>query len=312
MAKWLILAAILLSGCSGDDAPNNANNNGNDSDIRFNADVWRVMDATRATTFDNAAALQGETEGFTCYAYTAETTTSYINGSNVRYVTNEWQFQDGRHNWPASGSLDFFAYMPATVPNYITAGPTYSAGHNVTFTCTSLPNTAAGQDNTLKEFIYAMALDQDKAGTNSSAQPTPGKVALTFQHPFARIKLRWADYDHSGITLNSVTLKSIKQSGSYDKSAIPQWTTSGEDVNFTTTTLDNYDSAPLTSYLVIPQDWSGEIEVSAIWTDWGEPLSHTVKASVPTTWQAGYSYTYTFTITATDLIVDVNKFTEQW
>ena len=306
-----VLAAGLLAGCSADSTDEPTPPATHDADIRFNVDVWRVMEGTRATTFDNAAALQ--TEGsFTCVAYLKNTPTEYITPTAVNWNSTEWAFSGGKHYWPASGSLDFFAYMPATVPNYITVGPTYSANHNVTFTCTSLPNTVAEQDNTLKEFVYAMALDQDKAGTNASAQPTPGKVALTFQHPFARIKLRWANYDHSGITLNSVTLKNIKQSGSYDKSATPQWTTSGDAVNFTTTTLDDYDSDPLISYLVIPQLWAGEIEVSASWTDWGESLSHTVKAIVPTNWQAGYSYTYTFTVTATDLIVDTEKFTEQW
>ncbi len=60
-AKWLVLAAILLSGCSGDDSPNHANDNsGKDSEIRFNADVWRMIEGTRATTIDNNTQLQGQ------------------------------------------------------------------------------------------------------------------------------------------------------------------------------------------------------------------------------------------------------------
>jgi hypothetical protein len=308
-----VLAATLLAGCSADSTDETTSPATHDADIHFNVDVWRMMEGTRATTYDNAAALQSE-GSFTCAVYLQNTTTEYFTPTAVNWnsTNTEWAFSDGKHYWPATGSLDFFAYMPATKPSYITAGPTYTSDHNVTFTCTSLPNTVAEQDNTLKEFVYAMALDQDKVGTNSSAQPTPGKVALTFQHPFARIKLRWADYDHSGITLNSVTLKSIKQSGSYDKSATPQWTTTGDAVNFTTTTLDDYDSAPLTSYLIIPQSWAGEIEVAISWNNWGETENTTLTATTPTDWVPGHSYTYTFNVSKYALTVDIAKFTEQW
>ena len=62
---------------------------------------------------------------------------------------------------------------------------------------------------------------------------------------------------------------------------------------------------------MIPQAISN-VEVKATWTDWGEYIDHTVTASIPTTWEAGYNYTYTFTISETDLKVDISKFTEQW
>jgi hypothetical protein len=65
--------------------------------------------------------------------------------------------------------------------------------------------------------------------------------------------------------------------------------------------------------LVIPQEFGGEIEVNASWTEWGEAKDNqTLTATVPTTWQPGYSYTYTFTITEFDLKVDIARFTEQW
>ena len=65
--------------------------------------------------------------------------------------------------------------------------------------------------------------------------------------------------------------------------------------------------------LVIPQNWTGQIEVNASWNDWGDtPVEHTVTASIPATWQPGYSYTYTFNITLEDLVVNLSDFTEQW
>ena len=326
----LTAALTLLSACSNsDDAPANPTApTAEDNSIRFNANVWRMMDAAprRATTYDNQAALQGAGT-FTCVVYNKNTTTEYVPATSVNWVTDKWAFSDGKHYWPASGALDFFAYLPAagSLPSYISAGPTYSysSSHEMTFTCTNLPMTNAGQGSSLKEFVYAMALDQDKAGTNSTLQPTPGQVALTFQHPFAKIKLQLSA-SHPDIQINSITFKGIKNNGSFSNTGSPnKWTTSGDATNlvltFTgsdATFVGNASSAPLTqigpTFLMIPQAWAGAIEINATWTDWGEQIAHTLTASVPTTWQPGYSYTYTFTITEFDLRVSTSKYTEQW
>ena len=64
---------------------------------------------------------------------------------------------------------------------------------------------------------------------------------------------------------------------------------------------------------MIPQEWTGGIDVNATWDVWGVTKNHDVSTTLSSiTWQAGYSYTYTFTITETDLTVNVAKFTEQW
>lgn len=312
----LLATMVWLAGCTGSDSDDVQTPDPSTEDIHLSADVWQVMDGTRATTFDNAVALQ--TEGaFSCAVYEKNTITPFISGTSVNWntTTGEWLFSDGKHYWP-SGALDFFAYMPATPPDYIT-GPTYTGtpeNHTVSFTCSSLPMTQAGQESSsLKEFVYALALDQDKNGTNTTAQPTQGQVSLTFQHPFARIKLQWAasPYDHSSITLTSVKLKGIKNSGTYNSSATPQWTATDDATDLTVTSLaENGAAVP---YLVIPQEWTGDIEVIASWTVWGETKKSTLTANVgTTTWEPGTSYTYTFTITDTDLKVDIGKFTEQW
>ena len=64
--------------------------------------------------------------------------------------------------------------------------------------------------------------------------------------------------------------------------------------------------------LMVPQAFAGAIEVNITWNNWGELKTETLSTSVPTTWQAGYSYTYTFTIDKQALKVDIEKFTEQW
>lgn len=296
-----LLAAVivLLTGCSKDEGFDETKT----AEITLRTDVWRMMDATRATTFDNQAALQ--TEGaFTCAVYNAETTTPYINATSVNWdgTASKWEFSDGKHYWPASGSLDFFAYMPAAAPSYIT-GLTYTTARAPQFSCTSLPMTPDGQSAT-EEFIYALTTGQSKAGQGNSG------VTLTFQHPFARIKLQLSE-SQEDIHINSITLKSIKNNGDYVHGT--GWTPSGDATNFVFTLNNDYKANhDFGTYLMMPQNWAGEIEVDADWNVWGVSKNHTVSATVPTTWQSGYSYTYTITITETDLKVDIAKFTEQW
>ena len=320
--KWLVMmAALLLTACSSDSSDSDIyapNTSAEANTIRFNADVWRMME-TRAATFDSQSALQTEA-AFTAAAYTHNTTTAYFSPVRIDWVTDSWEFSDGKHYWPSSGSLDFFAYMPASasLPSYMGAGPTYSVidtnAQQVSFTCTSLPMTSVGQ-STLKEFIYALAADQDKAGTNSTLQPTAGEVALTFTHPFARIKLQLSASQSKEVTINTITFKNIKATGSYTHSA--GWSSLDDNTDLVVTLNHTYSITgavqDLGSYIMIPQDWAGEIEVSASWKVWDEPIEdEELTATVPATWQPGYSYTYSFTISERDLIVDSSKYTEQW
>ncbi len=313
----LLMATALLAACSGDDITDNG---GGATEIRLKADCWQVMTGgTRAATFDNAQQLEAETGGFMCCVYDYGTTTPYFDAVSVRYDNEEgaWKFQDGKHYWPATGALDFFAYMPATVPSYITdvsdvAGQVTYASGNPQFKCVSLPVTNAGQDG-IKEFIFAMAANQDKAHQGATG------VALNFMHPFARINLNLSAGQLYDVTINSITFKSVKNNGTYTHTATPdRWTTpTGDDTNLVVTLNQEYtvtgkEQLLYAPCLVIPQEWTGEIEVSATWTEWGETINSTVTATVPTTWLPGYSYDYVFTISSEDLKVDTEKFTEQW
>ena len=319
----MLLAAVLLAACNGsDDVSDLPDGSGSAKadEIRLNADVWHVMEGTRATTYSNATDLQTEAQ-FKCTAYLENSLTPYISTTTVDWDNgdNRWEFNHGsdHYYWPASGNLDFFAYMPETPPTYITTGPTYTADHNVTFTCTSLPMTNAGQGSSLKEFMLGMALAQNKdnAGTG---------VPLTFQHPFARIKLQLAA-SHPNVTINSITFRGIKNNGSftYNHSASTStWTPSDDATNFVLSLTGNaavFDNNPATPtqigeyYIMIPQNWAGEIVVNADCLFWGEKKNYpSLTTTVPTNWQPGYSYTYTFTINPDNLIVNISKFTEQW
>lgn len=306
IALWLLLTASLLAACSGDDAPAAS---AESQEIRFNADIWQVMSATRATTFDGGTLTSGS---FTASAYYANTTTEYISPVQVNWVTDEWVFSDGKHFWPA-GNLDFFAYMPATKPDYISS-ITYAvsgepAAPNPYFTCADLPMTNSGQSS-LNEFVYALETGQNKTDNASG-------VELSFKRPFALIKLQLSD-SQADIHINTITLKSLKTGGtcSFNGSA-STWsslTPAENSPNFVATLNSDYSAnGEIGTYIMVPQSWAGEIEVNASWTDWGESLPHTLSATIPAhSWAAGTRYTYTFDITETDLKVSTTKFTEQW
>lgn len=357
-AQLLMFCSLLLAGCSGDgdgrDVPVSETDK---TEIRLAADVWNVMEGTRATTYDNAAALQAQAS-FTASAYVENTATAYINPVQVNYETDKWVWSDGKHYWPATGNLDFFAYiMPATAPSYITE-PTYSvveSAPQASFTCTNLPMTynattpEAGQGSSLQEFIWGITIGQNKTNQGTSG------VTMKFRHPFARIKFQLAA-SHPDIQINSITFKGLKTGGTCTLNATGKdgnyyitsvWSSltpaeGGSDLVMTLASKDGddkwiaadvntFNNDPLNTtptpigcwtgsahqfvdLLVIPQTWTGQIEVNASWNDWGDtPVEHTVTATIPSiTWQPGYSYTYTFNITLEDLVVNLTDFTEQW
>lgn len=324
----VMLATMLLVACGSgsdgiEDTPPTTSSEA-PKEIQVTSNVYRRPEATRTTTYDNVASLQ--TEGsFTCTAYNTGTLTSYISTTTVDWIdeASRWGFNSGNDHyyWPASGDLDFFGYMPKAA-NLSTEAPyisdiNYTAEHNVTFTCSSLPMTNSGQGSSLKEFMFGMALEQNKdnAGTG---------VPLTFQHPFARIKLQLAA-SHPDITINSITFKTIQNNGSFTytySTTTSAWTPSGVATDFTVTLTGaaaTFDNNPASEtqigdyYIMIPQDWAGKIVVNADCLFWGVKKNYpSLTTTVPTNWQPGYSYTYTFNISPDDLIVNISKFTEQW
>ena len=356
-AQLLMFCSLLLAGCSGDgdgrDVPVSETDK---TEIRLAADVWNVMEGTRATTIPGGTLASGS---FTASAYVENTTTSYINPEQVNWITDKWVWSDGKHYWPATDNLDFFAYMPATVPTYITTGPTYSAPGTpgvpqASFTCENLPMTynaatpVAGQGSDLQEFVWGITVGQNKTNQGTSG------VTMKFRHPFACIKFQLAA-THPDIQINSITFKGLKTGGTCTLDATGKdgnyYTTSvwssltpaegGSDLVMTLASKDGDDkwiaadvntfnnnnpsnTTPIGGWtgsahdfvnlLVIPQTWTGQIEVNASWNDWGDtPVEHTVTATISSiTWQPGYSYTYTFNITPEDLVVNLTDFTEQW
>ena len=288
----LLTAILLLTAACSSDSSNDVQTTNNQQEISLVPTVWQMMEGTRATTYGSVTDLQNE-GSFTCQIYKHDTNTLYNPSVTVTWSDPKWIFSDGKHYWPAEGSLDFFAFMPATKPDYITTID--YAADNPQFTCSEVGVSAA------KEFAYALTENQSKAGQGATG------VALNFKHPFATVTFQWSTADHSAITINSIKLKNIYTEGTFSHTGSPQWITSGTTSELTATGMGG-------PFLVIPQTFGGEIEVNASWNDWGDsPVAHTVSKTISAiTWQPGKTYTYTFTISTDDLTVDINSYTEQW
>ena len=102
-ALLFMFFCFLLTACSGSDgdvrdipAPDS-----NNPEIRLKADVWQMMEGTRATTYDNAAL---QSNGFKCAVYEINTITPYIASVNVNWGGSGWAFSDGSHEWHPDGT----------------------------------------------------------------------------------------------------------------------------------------------------------------------------------------------------------------
>ena len=321
-AGLLTAAILLLSGCSRDDESVPFSGPGKQPEIRVDADIWQMMDATRAagaTTYDTDVL---HTEGFTCTVYKQNTTTKYkdednnpIDGTAVNWNGSGWAFADGTHKWdPNDTPLDFFAYSPKTLPGYISdtnddGNPdvTYTISESAphpSFTCT-LPNSQVD----LKEFVWALTPGQTKAANGNTG------VMMTFRHPFARIRFRLA-HDIKG-TVTSVT---IKGAAGHPFKNIGKCTLSADGASLSWSDLD-FTADPVvggaidTYYLAIPQTIGGgqhSVDVTVRWSQLSDVTkTYNATASI-SEWQAGKSYTYTLTLNEYALKVDVDKYTEQW
>lgn len=319
----ILFSAWLLAGCGGDSAddvqrPVEKQN----QEINFKADVWKMMEATRATMYDNALLKDETNGGFVCTAYDAGTATvntdANINGRTVTWSESgsRWTFDDGPHHWPTSGNLDFFAYAPQTgsLTTYVSA-ITYAVAGNPAaaapyFTCSDLPLSLTPSDAT-QEFVWALTTGQNRLDQGESG------VTMTFRHPFARVKFKKSASSSANVTVNSITIPAIYRDGTCTLTGTGNTATStwsglsdnDEGLVITGSPATNDD----TFYLVIPNNYGSKtLSVAITWKEWDVEDSQTLTAPLDFNWAAGYSYTYSLTITKDDLKVDIEKFTEQW
>ena len=302
----LLMTILSLAGCSGDDFNGNGNGNGNNGNtITFNTNVNNFI--SKATTYDKVADLKAE-GSFACAAYEANTPYTFFEPTKVIWDSSEskWKFAEGQY-WKYASALDFFAYMPAEKPTYISS-ISYPSARSAQFVC----NLPSEQPNTVKEFICALATDKTKANS-------PSGVSMQFKHHFAKLLFKLDPASGSNVTINSVKISGIKMSGTCTfNGTTSTWSSLGDDTYVMATAIDG-----TTPYLVIPNNYRATtltITVNATWTG----ISNITVDKVATIkdvekegkylkiWEPGYSYLFTLKLSGDILKVDINKFTEQW
>ena len=298
-----LLGTGLFVSCSANDGTDTPTPYTEKQEIGFKADVRNMAEGTRATTIDNTYMAEN---GFICTAYNANSTvvnsTANINATTVTWNDSKWTFARGSRYWPlpstpgdAYPSLDFFAYMPATLPAYISswsysATSSPSVTHNISFSA----NLSSGAST---EYVFALTTGQNKSNAE-------GGVILNFLHPFARVKFATGTIP-STVTINSVSLAGVKIDGNYSYDGSTS-TWSGQSTSGSISGLDDW-------IIAVPYSNGSKIlTVNCTWSDWSN-VTKDLTASITANWAAGTSYTYTLNVSKDyALTVNTEKYTEQW
>ena len=330
----VLLAAMLLAACSSsdsDDSPVATSQN----EICLTTNVTSMPSGTRATTIDNNTALQGKDLKIDAYYHGTET--KFLDGKTLHYASG-WKFWDTssdaqeHYYWPFDGStvtiedvptvastLDFVGFCPSEKPGYI-GDPTYNHGTGVSFTCNmsdymTLARQTGGEAPTIptmQEFLVSVLNEQTLAKQTTAG----GALPMVFKHPFALIKFVITEASGTHVKINSVSIADLKTSGkcTYNGTEMTWSEQSGSTAMTIAQELKRGGTTETTPFVVIPYNYdngSKTLTVNATWDDWSN-VTVDVTANVDFNWEPGKIYTYNLTLAKYILIVDTQKYTEQW
>ena len=315
----LLLAAGLLAGCRFADEPERR------YEIAVSTGVTGLQ--KRVASVNNASDLQSH--DLKIDAYFHDTEVKYLDGKKLHYDASEWKFWSNdepgsqlHYYWPIEGSvytpgvgdpitvssLDFVGFCPYTRPDYITADPTYNHSTGISFSCDLGEYMTNAAQATVTEFMLDTVNTRTVAG---------GAVPLNFKHPFAIIKFVITSASGEHVKVDSIGISGLKTTGSCvfngsgftwsSQAGSGDMSLDGLNLKYGTGTTE---TAP---FLVIPNNYgSKHITVKATWDDWSDVTVRDYGADVTINWEAGHVYTYNLTLSKYGLIVDAEKYTEQW
>lgn len=320
----VLLAAMLLAACSSsdsDDSPAATSQN----EICLTTNVTSMPSGTRATTIDNNTELQGCELKIDAYYH--DTETKFLDGKTLHYDASAWKFWAGgaqeHYYWPFDGStvtigdvptvastLDFVGYCPYDKPAYI-GDPTYNHSTGVSFTCDMNDYMTLAQQSSMQEFLVSV-LNEQTLATQTSAR---GALPMVFKHPLAIIKFVITPASGTHVQINSISIAGLNTSGTctYNGTAMSWDSYSGsENISIAQTLKNGTGTTETTHFVVIPNNYGSKtLTVNATWDDWSN-VTMDVTANVDFNWEPGKKYTYNLTLAKYILIVDTQKYTEQW
>ena len=319
----VLLAAMLLAACNSsdsDDSPVATSQN----EIHLTTNVTSMPSATRATTIDNNTELQGCDLKIDAYYHGTET--KFLDGKTLHYDASAWKFWAGgaqeHYYWPFDGStvtiagsstvastLDFVGYCPYEKPAYID-DPTYNHSTGVSFTCNMNDYMTLADQSSMQEFLVSVLPNQTLATQTTAG----GALPMVFKHPFALIKFVITSASGSHVQINSISLSEMKTAGTctYNGETMSWGSYDGSATMSIAQTLKNGGTTETTPFVVIPNNYGSKtLTVNATWDDWSN-VTVDVTANVDFNWEPGKIYTYNLTLAKYILIVDTQKYTEQW
>lgn len=341
--NWILCLLVVMTGCSKDDA---GAVDSAQSPIEFTTDGPALF-ITRSV-IENNSHLQAA--GFGVLAYMKGTngaTACYDGGDNwnsgapnfmynqqVSWSTDHWTYSPVKYwpndNNPADGSgaegsqtnsyVSFFAYAPYTD---LSSSPAIGITGLSANSATTAPTITYVWDAEA-DLLYDAKPDCYKTDAAGDGRVS-GAVQFSFKHALAlvKFKVRRSSGFSLAVTLKSLTVSGFLTRGTFDLGAkTPSWSsTTGSDSK----TFDPEPDMKVTKDTEATAHEIGSSLMIPATPELSAPvLSYTINYSVGphentktdnislTSYEMGYQYTIIFTIDADGIIVDTEKYTEQW
>lgn len=201
--------------------------------------------------------------------------------------SNRWSSTD-TYYWPGDGhSLQFYAWAPVDA---FTATPQIPTETTLEYT---VPSDVSGQND-----LVVTTTDELDGNSNTV-------VPLTFRHICTAVRFETGSQMQAG-TISSVTLKGIKNTGTYDM-ATDTWALTEATDDFTqelnhattgTETAGSEVTSAAQTFMMLPQTLSDGATVEVVFVDGTTGTERTLSASIAgMDWPQGTTVTYRISIT---------------
>lgn len=199
----LAAAALAFAACSNDEMVASVDTSQSNA-ISFRPlmnNVTRAADQTTTT-------LQAEGKGFYVTAIHSEGSTTYFDNVQFKWNSSSSTFNsDKKYYWPSTGTLDFFAYAPATDASQLTRT------NYKTFTVT--PSTTIANQ---VDLIYANTDGKAKTGTYTKDAATKqygaDGVPINFRHTGCKIVIKVKNNANTNLKYEITGVKIVNVDGS--------------------------------------------------------------------------------------------------
>ena len=200
-----------------------------------------------------------------------------------------WTYSNTRY-WEGDAEYRFAAIFPAEVD-----------GASVAFDTSGNPVFKIDNYNATANY------DLMTASQTASYRGTASPVQFQFEHLLSRVSIA-GRAENGNVTINSITLTGVSESGSYDSASGWSGLAAGNGFTASNIQLNGTTADVIGNKLMIPQPVGG-MEVSVNYKPDGASASLSATYELPVTefvssWEPGRSYRYTFVVYGNRIIFD--------